>query len=109
MPDVTTLLGMAAAGLTSLSYVPQVRKALPRGATEDLSLRMLLALVCGLLLWCIYGIVKNDVVIILANVVGAALVGIVLMCKLRDMRSRLGHQPDRMRRDGAGAQRRSEG
>jgi MtN3 and saliva related transmembrane protein len=28
-----------AALLTSLSYVPQVRKALPRGSTGDLSLR----------------------------------------------------------------------
>jgi hypothetical protein len=38
-PMLITLLGMAAAALTSLSYVPQVRKALPRGSTDDLSFR----------------------------------------------------------------------
>jgi MtN3 and saliva related transmembrane protein len=86
MPDLTTLLGLAAAGLTSLSYIPQVRKALPRGATDDLSLKMLLALFAGLLLWCVYGLAKGDLVIIIANSVGAALVGVVLGCKLRDQR-----------------------
>jgi MtN3 and saliva related transmembrane protein len=87
MPDLTTLLGIAAAGLTSLSYIPQVQKALPRGATEDLSLKMLLALFSGLCLWCAYGFVKSDIVIIFANLVGASLVGLVLMCKIRDQRS----------------------
>jgi len=87
MPDFTTLLGLAAAGLTSLSYIPQVRKALPKGATDDLSLKMLLALFFGLALWCIYGLVKGDLVIIIANLVGASLVGIVLFCKVRDERA----------------------
>ena len=87
MPDLTTLLGVAAAGLTSLSYIPQVRKALPKGATDDLSLKMLLALFFGLALWCIYGLVKGDLVIIIANLVGASLVGIVLFCKVRDERA----------------------
>lgn len=44
MPDATKLLGLLAAALTSLSYIPQVRKALPRKSTDDLSLKMLLAL-----------------------------------------------------------------
>jgi len=35
-------LGMAAAALTSLSYMPQVRKAAPPGSTDDLSLKTLL-------------------------------------------------------------------
>ena len=87
MPDWTTILGFLAAALTSLSYIPQVRKALPRGATGDLSLKMLLALFVGLSLWCIYGLVKGDVVIIVANIVGVALVGTILICKLRDKHS----------------------
>jgi MtN3 and saliva related transmembrane protein len=75
MPDLTTMLGFVAAALTSLSYIPQLRKALPRGATDDLSLKMLVALFAGLSLWCIYGFVKGDIVIIVANFVGVALVG----------------------------------
>lgn len=81
----TTLIGLIAAALTSLSYIPQVRKAFPKGATEDLSLKMLVALVTGLMLWVVYGLLRSDWVIVVANGVGAALVAAVLIFKLRDI------------------------
>jgi len=77
-------VGALAAFLASLSYVPQVRKAWPRGSTDDLSLGMLTALTLGLTLWIVYGALKGDWVIVGSNVVGAALAGAVLGCKLRD-------------------------
>jgi MtN3 and saliva related transmembrane protein len=89
MPDLTSLLGLAAAALTALSYIPQVRKALPRGATGDLSRKMLLTLFTGLSLWVAYGIAIGDLIIIVANATGATLVGIVLACKIRDTAKRL--------------------
>ena len=79
-----TAVGVLAAGLTSLSYIPQARKALPRGSTGDLSLKTLGTLFGGLGLWIVYGALKADLVILIANSVGAALVGIVLVCKVRD-------------------------
>jgi len=85
--SLTPWIGVLAAGLTSLSYIPQVRKAWPRGSTSDLSLRMLVALTCGLLLWVLYGVVKGDWVIVIANCVGAALSGSVLAFKIRDIRA----------------------
>jgi MtN3 and saliva related transmembrane protein len=84
MADLMSGIGVAAAVLTSLSYVPQVRKAWPRGATRDLSLRMLIVLTAGLSLWIVYGVLKSDWVIVAANGVGAALSGAVLGFKLRD-------------------------
>ena len=39
MESVIYGVGLTAAALTSLSYLPQVRKAIPRGATQDLSLK----------------------------------------------------------------------
>ena len=63
-------LGLLAAALTSLSYIPQAAKAAPRGATKDLSLKMLIALFTGLLCWMVYGIAKGDWVIIVANCAG---------------------------------------
>jgi MtN3 and saliva related transmembrane protein len=87
MPDITTALGLVAAGLTSLAYLPQVQKALPRNSTDNLSLKMLLALLAGLSLWIVYGAVIGDVIIVAANLTGAALVATVLACKIRDMRS----------------------
>jgi MtN3 and saliva related transmembrane protein len=80
-------IGICAAVLTSLSYIPQVRKAWPRGSTKDLSLHMLIALTAGLLLWIGYGVLKSDWVIVVANSVGAILSGCVLTFKIRDMRS----------------------
>jgi MtN3 and saliva related transmembrane protein len=80
-------IGACAAVLTSLSYIPQVRKAWPRGSTADLSHRMLIALTAGLVLWIAYGLLKGDWVIVAANSLGAALSGSVLACKIRDMRA----------------------
>jgi MtN3 and saliva related transmembrane protein len=80
-------IGICAAVLTSLSYIPQVRKAWPRGSTKDLSLHMLAVLTTGLLLWIGYGLLKSDWVIVAANGVGAILSGSVLVFKIRDMRS----------------------
>ena len=80
-------IGVAAAALTSLSYIPQVRKAWPRGSTADLSLTMLMVLTAGLMLWIGYGLLKGDWVIVAANAVGGALSASVLAFKIRDLRS----------------------
>jgi MtN3 and saliva related transmembrane protein len=82
--DFSSYVGGLAAFLASLSYIPQVRKAWPRGATKDLSLGMLATLTLGLLLWILYGALKGDWVIVIANALGATLAGAVLGCKLRD-------------------------
>jgi len=86
-PDTFVVpLGLIAATLTSLSYIPQVRKAFARGSTKDLSLKTLAILFVGLSL-TVYGILKSDIVIVGGNAVGAGLVATVLLCKLRDVRS----------------------
>jgi MtN3 and saliva related transmembrane protein len=46
--ELTPYLGALAAFLASLSYLPQVKKAWPRGSTGDLSLGMLLSLTMAL-------------------------------------------------------------
>jgi len=79
-------VGGLSAVLTSLSYLPQVRKALPRGSTNDLSLKMLVVLTSGLGLWIAYGLLKGDWIIVLANSIGCALTATVLGCKIRDIR-----------------------
>ena len=85
MDNLASIIGLLAAALTSLSYIPQLRKALPRGSTEDISLKMLIVLSSGLSLWIVYGVIHKDWVIALANVVGLFFVGAVLVCKIRDL------------------------
>ena len=70
MQNLVDAVGLVAAALTSLSYIPQVRKALRRGSTNDLSSRTLAALAAGLGIWIVYGLLKGDYVIVLANAVG---------------------------------------
>jgi MtN3 and saliva related transmembrane protein len=76
-----TALGLVAAAMTSLSYIPQVRKTVPRGSTDDLSFKTLIVLAAGLGLWILYGVFKGDWVIIAANGVGCALVAVLLDSK----------------------------
>ena len=81
-----TIIGLLAAALTSLSYIPQVRKALPPNSTGDLSSKTLAVLAAGLALWTGYGMLKGDYVIIVANAVGLALVSTLIGFKIRDAR-----------------------
>ena len=71
MQSIIPWIGGCAALLTSLSYLPQVRKAWPRGSTSDLSLKMLMSLTTGLVLWIAYGVFQSDWVIVAANSLGA--------------------------------------
>jgi MtN3 and saliva related transmembrane protein len=77
-------LGISAALLTSFSYVPQVRKALPRESTGDLSLKTLIALTGGLIAWIVYGLIISDFIVACANMVGGVLSALILACKIRD-------------------------
>ena len=70
--------------LTSLSYIPQVRKVRAGQSTEDLSSRTLIALTAGLLLWVVYGSIKADWIIIAANITGTCLTAYVLYHKLQE-------------------------
>ena len=81
-----SFIGLLAATLTSLSYIPQVKKALPAGSTDDLSFKTLVTLAIGLALWILYGFLKIDYVVILANAVGIFLVAILIAFKVRDAR-----------------------
>lgn len=81
---VLSAIGALAGALTTLSYLPQVKKAWPRHSTDDLSLRMLIALETGVVLWAVYGLMRGDWVIIVCNLVSTLLVGSVLAFKIRD-------------------------
>jgi MtN3 and saliva related transmembrane protein len=84
--DFTTLIGLAAAFCTTVSYVPQLKKCWDTGSADDLSLRMFLTLTIGVALWVFYGVLKADYVIILANGVSLGLLFSILAFKLHGSR-----------------------
>jgi len=81
--SLDTLVGAAAAFCTTVSYIPQLRKCWSTGETGDLSLNMLLLLATGLGLWLVYGLMRPDAVIVMANTVSLALLGGILFFKIR--------------------------
>jgi MtN3 and saliva related transmembrane protein len=86
MPLIETIIGVTAALLSSLSYIPQVKKVRAGQPTNDLSRHTLITLTAGLLLWVVYGAFRADWIIIAANLVGTGLTGFVLFHKLRERR-----------------------
>ena len=72
------LIGIGAGVLTSLSMLPQVIKTFKEKKAEELSLVMILALICGIGGWIWYGILRNDLPIIVTNCF-SFLVNIILL------------------------------
>ena len=68
------------------SNLPQLKKAWTTGQTGDISLNMLLVLVSSLVLWVAYGLLKEDIVVILANGISLTLIGGLLYLKMKQSR-----------------------
>ncbi|NLB00756.1 MAG: SemiSWEET transporter [Methanomicrobiales archaeon] len=79
--DAVTALGLIAGSLTTLSFAPQVIRAWRTRSTADLSLAMLVVFLAGILLWLVYGVVREDLAIIAANAITAVLIGLLLTIK----------------------------
>lgn len=77
------LLGLAAGGLTTLSFVPQVLKIWRTKSGHDISYGMFLLFSLGVLLWLVYGLILGARPIIVANAVTLVLALVVLGLKFR--------------------------
>jgi MtN3 and saliva related transmembrane protein len=75
--------GYAAAFCTTSAYVPQVLRVWRTRSTKDISLKMFLVLVTGLILWLAYGFWRGEMPLIIANAVTLVLAGIILYFKIR--------------------------
>jgi len=80
---ITTIIGLVAAFCTTLSFLPQAIKAIRTKHTRDLSLVMYSLFTSGVLLWLIYGILRNDWPVILANAVTLIFAATILFLKIR--------------------------
>jgi MtN3 and saliva related transmembrane protein len=94
MDFTSNVLGILAALLTTVANVPQVIKCVRTGESADLSLKMLVTLALGLLLWLSYGLMRGDFIIAAANGISLCLVGVLLGFKWRDKRSQGSSQRD---------------
>lgn len=66
--EFVDILGYVAGLLTTLTFLPQVLKTVKEKSARDVSLTMFLIAAANQVLWIIYGVLRQDRVIILTNV-----------------------------------------
>ncbi|MDT0675422.1 SemiSWEET family sugar transporter [Autumnicola musiva] len=79
----TDILGIVAGICTTVSVIPQIRKAWKTKKVDDVSPFMFGILMLGVFLWVIYGITQNDIPIITTNGASLALNSFMLYLMVR--------------------------
>jgi len=81
-PDLLiSIIGVAAAALTTSSFLPQMLKAYRTKRMEDVSRYLMSLFATGTVLWIVYGVFKGDWVIIGANATATVFNMILLYMK----------------------------
>lgn len=80
--DFHTLIGLTAGFCTTVAFLPQALKTWRTKSAKDLSLGMYSVFCTGILLWFTYGILINDIPIIITNFVSMILASSILYFKL---------------------------
>ena len=75
------LLGFVAAGLSAISFLPQLIKIWRFRSVKDISTGMYVIYAVSVILWLIYGIIINSEPLILAEILTLILVSAILAMK----------------------------
>lgn len=76
-------LGVVAATLTTLAFVPQAIKTIRSRETHSISLGMYAVFTVGIVFWFAYGLVLDSWPMIVANAVTFVLAATILVLKIR--------------------------
>ncbi|HMW35627.1 MAG TPA: SemiSWEET transporter [bacterium] len=69
----TMIVGLVSGILTTFGFLPQVIKSLRTKKVEDVAIAQPVVLLIGMSGWLLYGVMRDDLVIIMANIVSIAL------------------------------------
>lgn len=83
----TEIVGLSAGICTSISLLPQLFKLLRHKKAEDISLFYLLILFIGLGLWIWYGILRDDLPIVVTNGFSLVINAIIIVAGVRYKRN----------------------
>ncbi|MNE69494.1 PQ loop repeat protein [compost metagenome] len=81
--DYIQLLGLGAAVFTTGANFPQAIKVIKTKSTKSLSAWSFSMLFIGSVTWVIYGFLRDDIPVIVANGISGCLHGIILSIKLK--------------------------
>lgn len=77
------LVGMFAAVLTTVAFVPQVYKIWKSKVSDGISLSMYLSMFIGVVTWCVYGYLIGSPSVMIANIVAGLLQLTIIYFKLK--------------------------
>ena len=77
------ILGYAACAVTALTFLPQVVKTWKEKSAKNVSLMMFIIAFANEVMWIAYGVLRNDMVIIVTNVIMIVMCSIMISLKLR--------------------------
>jgi len=79
-------IGLLAAFLTTTAFFPQMIKTVKTKSTGDLSLPMYSLMFSGTVSWLVYGLLKHDLPVTLANAVSSLASFVIFYYKIREVR-----------------------
>jgi MtN3 and saliva related transmembrane protein len=77
------LLGYGACAVTALTFLPQVIKTWKEKSAKNVSLLMFIIAFVNEVMWIAYGVLRDDMVIIVTNVIMISMCSIMISLKLR--------------------------
>ncbi|OUW35062.1 MAG: hypothetical protein CBD39_02650 [Flavobacteriaceae bacterium TMED179] len=77
------IIGLIAACLTTISFMPQVYKIWKYKNSNGISLSMYLFMLSGVIIWFLYGFLIGSFSVMLANFIAAVLQMIIIYYKLK--------------------------
>jgi MtN3 and saliva related transmembrane protein len=77
------IIGIIAGFITTSALIPQVLKIFKTKSTKDISLTMFIFLAFGIALWFFYGLLINEIPVILANFISLILILSIIVMKIK--------------------------
>ena len=81
--DAAEIVGQIAGALVTLSLIPQVIRVYKLKSAKEISMLFTTLLLAGLFGWIAFGFMRNELPIILWNIIGAAITASLLYAKLK--------------------------
>ena len=83
MNNIINYVGIFSGVCTTISFIPQVIKTWKSKSTKDISLLMFVVFTTGIVGWLIYGILSDNLPIIIANIITFFLALLILIAKIK--------------------------
>ena len=81
--DSANVVGYIASAVTVFTFLPQVVKTWKEKSAKNVSLMMFIIAISNEILWIVYGVMRDDMVIILTNIVMMCMASFMIYLKLR--------------------------